>query len=67
MKADLDTVRRLVVDDPRLRSRLLAVADQEAFVTEVVDVAREHEIELSPDDVLEGLREARRRRLQRWM
>jgi hypothetical protein len=46
---------------------LLPVADREAFVAEVVEVAREHAIELSPDDVLEGLREASRRRLQRWM
>ena len=68
MSADpLNALRRLVVDDPSLRQRLLAVTDRDAFTLEVIDVATEAGIEITPDQVSDGLREARRRRLERWL
>ncbi|MDQ6804011.1 MAG: hypothetical protein M3065_03370 [Actinomycetota bacterium] len=63
----LDDLRRLVVDDRRLRDRLLAVSDRDAFVLEVIEVGRTCGIEVSPVQVIEGLRGARRRRSQRWV
>jgi hypothetical protein len=63
----LEHLRRLVVDDRSARDRLLLVRDRQAFVAEVVNVARERGIELSPDQVLDGLAEARRRQQERWV
>lgn len=63
----LDQLRRAVVDDPRLRERLLAAPSGEAFVAEVVDVARAHGIELSAAAVTEGLAAERRERRARWV
>jgi hypothetical protein len=63
----LDDLRRLVVDDPLLRDRLVSTSDRGAFITEVIDVAQERGIELSAEQVVEGLRAARRRRLERWV
>jgi hypothetical protein len=63
----LDELRGLVVDDRQLRDRLLSVSDRDAFVLEVVAVARACAIELSPAQVVEGLHAARRRRWERWV
>jgi hypothetical protein len=63
----LEELRRLVVDDARLRDRLLSVTDRDAFVLEVIEVGRACGIEVSPVEVIEGLRGARRRRSERWV
>jgi hypothetical protein len=63
----LDDLRRFVVDDRLLRDRLLSAPDRHAFVAEVISVAQERGIDLSTDDVVEGLRAARRRRQERWV
>jgi post-segregation antitoxin (ccd killing protein) len=63
----LDDVRTLVVDDPALRDRLLSVPNERSFVAELIELARERGIELSAQAIESGLREARRRRLERWV
>ncbi len=63
----LDELRRVVVDDRRLCERLLAAPSSEAFVAEVVDLARRHGIHLTPAAVTEGLEAARRDRRARWV
>jgi hypothetical protein len=45
----------------------VSTSDRGAFITEVIDVAQERGIELSAEQVVEGLRAARRRRLERWV
>jgi len=67
---DTDTLaqlRPLVVDDPGLRQRLLAVVDRDAFVAEVVAVASERGIALSPGEVVAALDAATRLRRDRWV
>jgi hypothetical protein len=63
----LEHLRRLVVDDRSARDRLLLVRDREAFVTEVIKVAQECGIGLTPDQVLDGLAAAERRHWERWV
>jgi hypothetical protein len=63
----LDELRRLVVDDRHLRDRLLSAPDHDAFVREVIEVARAFEIGLTAGEVVEGLNDARRGRLERWV
>jgi hypothetical protein len=63
----LEELRRLVVVDPALRCRLLAVTDRDAFVTRVVEVSQECGLVLSADDVVEALHAAKRRRIERWV
>ena len=63
----LAELRRLVVDDRGLRERLLAMSGRREFVDEVIDVARERGIELSADEVSDGLRAARRRHRRQWV
>jgi hypothetical protein len=63
----LAALRRLVIDDPSLRDRLLVISDRKAFTAEVIAVARDAGIGLTADDVADGLREARRHRLERWV
>jgi hypothetical protein len=62
----LDELRRLVIDDRRLRGRLLPLSGY-AFVAEVIEVARETGIEVSAHDVQAGLGAARRAWLERWL
>jgi hypothetical protein len=62
----VDRLRRLVFDDPRLRERLLAVGDAEDFSGLLAGVARDRGIALTPADVRVLLRDARRRRIERW-
>jgi hypothetical protein len=62
----LDELRRLVIDDRRLCDRLLRLSG-DAFVAEVIAVARETGIEVSAHDVEAGLGAARRARLERWV
>jgi post-segregation antitoxin (ccd killing protein) len=63
----LEHLRGLVIDDTAARVRLLAAPDREAFVAEVVEVARERGIELSAAQVVAGLDAARRRHRERWV
>jgi hypothetical protein len=63
----LEELRRLVVDDRHLRDRLLSAPDFDAFVLEVIEVARAREIELTAAEVVAGLNDARRLRLERWV
>lgn len=63
----LEALRRLVVDDGWLRARLLPLRDSDVFAAEVVDVARERGIDLASEQVVEGLRAARRAHLERWL
>jgi hypothetical protein len=63
----LDDLRRLVIDDPALRGRLLSSPARQAFIDDVVDVAHEHGIDLSAEEVADALRTARRRSLERWV
>ncbi|HUJ35976.1 MAG TPA: hypothetical protein VLW51_12245 [Solirubrobacteraceae bacterium] len=63
----LDELRPVVVDDPWLRDRLLAAPSGEAFVAEVVGVARGQGIDLPAAAVVEGLEAARRDRRARWV
>jgi hypothetical protein len=64
---ELQQLRLLVVDDPALRQRLLAVRDRGAFVTEVVVVAHERSLDVAADDVFDAIEKARRNRRQRWV
>jgi hypothetical protein len=63
----LDDLRRLVVDDPLLRSRLLGAVDRQAFIGTVIDVAESRGIDVSVDAVVEALAAARRQRQERWV
>jgi len=63
----LDDIRRLVIDDRRLRDRLLAAPDRKAFIADVVAIAHEEGIDLAPDDVLAALRTEQRRRFEQWV
>jgi hypothetical protein len=66
-EAGLDALRRMVVDDRLLRGRLLGHADRPSFIAEVVVLASERGIELTAEDVGNGLDQARRRRRERWV
>jgi hypothetical protein len=63
----LDEVRRLVVDDPALRTLLLSAPDRQSFIDQVVGLARRNGIALSPEEVAAGLSAARQHRRQRWV
>jgi hypothetical protein len=63
----LEQLRRLVVDDPAVRRRLLPLTDRQSFVDGVLAVARENGIGLTADDIEAGLAAARRRRHARWV
>jgi hypothetical protein len=63
----LDDLRGIVVDDRRLRDRLLSAPDRTTFIDLVVEVAAEQGIILSADDVVAGLAEARRQSRERWV
>jgi Nif11 domain len=64
---DLDALRVRVVDDPALRTRLLAAPDRRAFVAEVIGIARAEGMSISADDVEEALRGAIRDHRERWV
>jgi hypothetical protein len=63
----LEALRRLVIDDRSLRERLLPLCDRDEFTAELVALARERGIELSSEQVMEGLGAAHRARLERWV
>lgn len=63
----VDDLRPVVVDDPRLRERLLQCAGTADFVAEVMAIAEGLGIAISPDDVTGALEAERRRRQQRWV
>ena len=62
-----EDLRRLVVDDPALRSRLLGSRDRQAFAVTLIEIAHRRGIELSAEEILEALRAEQRRRRERWV
>lgn len=65
--AALDRFRRRVIADPRLQQELLAEDDPHRFAVRVVALAAVEGIDVDVDVVDPALREARDRRLQRWL
>jgi hypothetical protein len=63
----LDDLRRIVVDDPLLRDRLLSSGDHERFIAELVAVAAGCGIDLPAGDVAEALLAARREHQELWV
>jgi hypothetical protein len=63
----LADLRRVVIDDGRLRDRLLSAPDGQAFIADVVEIARESGLDVSADQVADGLRDARRDRREQWV
>lgn len=64
---DLTRLQRLVLADPALRARLLATPEPGAFARAVTDIARQHHLDVTADDVDAALRAARRRWRARWV
>jgi hypothetical protein len=58
---------QLVVVDPRLRHELVSVTDHDEFVAVVVARAREAGLDVSADDVEEGLRARRVAWREQWI
>jgi hypothetical protein len=56
-----------VLGAPALQSRLRDLTDRDSFVGETVKIAAELGLDLSPGDVDEALRDARRAWLERWV
>lgn len=63
----LAALRELVLADPALHDRLLAVPDRPAFVAAVVAVAAERGLAVEGADVEAALVAARRSWLERWV
>jgi hypothetical protein len=60
-------LRELVLADATLQARLRGLPDREAFVSCAVEIAGEHGLHVSREDVEDGLREAQREWLERWI
>ncbi|HEX9994319.1 MAG TPA: Nif11 family protein [Acidimicrobiales bacterium] len=63
----LERLTAAVLADPALQQRLLAVPERPAFVAEVVAVAAERGLDVTPADVEAALVAARRAWLERWV
>jgi hypothetical protein len=63
----LADLRRIVVDDRVLCQRLLSAPDRQAFIAGVIEIAHERGLDVSEDQVVEGLRVARLRRREQWV
>jgi hypothetical protein len=65
--ADLDRLRADVVADPGLLSRLLTHRERSSFTDAVCALAAERGLAVTPAEVDEALRAARRAWLERWV
>lgn len=65
--ADLDRLVEVVLADEAAQRRLLATPERAAFVDAVVALAAERRLAVSPGDVEDALRAARRTWLERWV
>lgn len=63
----LARLRELVLGDPALQDRLLAVPDRPAFVAAVVELAAERGLHVDGPQVEAALVAARRSWLERWV
>lgn len=65
--AQLESFRQAVLGDTALQQRLRATSDRSAFVRLVVEIGAEQGYRLVPEDIHEGMRQARREWLERWI
>jgi hypothetical protein len=56
-----------VVAEPDLWPRLLDIRDRDAFAAAVAELAASRGLDVSEEDVHEGLRDRRRQWLERWV
>ncbi len=64
---DLARLRAVVLADPELQRRLIAVPDRRDFVTSVVTLARERGLAVDAGDVEKALSESRRTWYATWI
>lgn len=57
---ELEKLREIVLADPELQARLLAIREEELFAETASQVAQGHGIDLTPADILGALQDARR-------
>ena len=62
---ELDELREIVLADAGLQARLLAIGEAEPFAEAASQVAREHGIDLTANEILWALQDARRSRQER--
>lgn len=63
----MEELQGLVLDDPELCRRLLAITDRRVFVQTLVAVAAESHLPIEPEVIDQALKAAWRRWLERWV
>jgi len=63
----IQQLRKLVLSDPDQQERLRVIADHDAFVSAVLEVAKEHGIDLTSHELEQEMNTAHRAWLLRWL
>lgn len=64
---DLDRLRDLLLADPALAADLVAMPDEDDFVTAITDLAHARGLDVEPDDITQAMRGGERRWATRWV
>lgn len=63
----IDQLRQCVVDDPALEERLRVISGHDDFVQAVLELAREHGLDLDADELVTEMNNAQQAWLLRWL
>ncbi|MEX1309380.1 MAG: hypothetical protein AB1Z65_03090 [Candidatus Sulfomarinibacteraceae bacterium] len=66
-RAAIKQLQKLVLSDRGRQERLRVIADHDAFVSAVLEVAKEHGIDLTPHELEQEMNRAHRAWLLRWL
>jgi hypothetical protein len=68
MSADgLERLRDLVLEDPALQQRLVALTDEDEFIASTIDLAGASGLDVDADDVRKAFLDGDRRWIERWV
>lgn len=63
----LERLRQVVLADPALQQRLIALTDDEAFIAATIELASARDLPVDADDLRDAFVDGDRRWIERWV
>lgn len=67
MNEDLEKLRQIVFREEVLQNDLQAISDREEFISRVLEIGKQRDLNFTEEDILQAMNEQRRAWIERWI